>query len=257
MKAPRLSALALAGTLALAGCKEMGGTPPPAVTDEIADTRTATQVGLSDGDPSECIIKEIEVDVEWDLIDGKCDKNGLQGHGKAVSGDGDVYDGEWKDGKFDGYGIYTWLDGRKYDGGWKDGKMDGYGIRTWPSGDKYIGDFKNGKYDGYGVYIWSNGKKFVGEWKGGKPNGYGIRYSVGKITEGEWQDGKSKVKEYKTPDAMYGFAVDLADSGKLEEAKEVYRHIMEIAPDSDAAVKAAERLLVLSGKSEDAPKTGE
>lgn len=304
MKAPRLSTLAFAGTLALACCKDKEKTPD-VLEDGIEETRLSAEVVLSDRPPSECKVEK--TNFEWNLIQGKCDENGMaQGPGKAISNNGNVYEGGFKDGKFDGHGIFTWSDGDKYvgeykdgeyhghgvwtspdgrvyDGEWKDGEHHGHGVFTWPDGDKYVGEYKDDKRHGHGVYTWPDGRVYDGEFNDGESHGHGVfTWPDGRIYDGEWKDDeknghgvltwsdgisvgewkddepvKGKIKEYKTPNAIYVYAAGLETEGKVDEAKAAYQHLMRIKPDSEAAVKAAERLLVLSGKNEDAPKTGE
>ena len=116
------------------------------------------------------------------------------------------------------------------------GRCDEAGLAQGPG--KAIsneGGFKDGKFDGHGIYTWPNGDKYVGEWK-------------------DSEKVKDQMKTYKTPNAMYVYAAGLEAGGKVDEAKEAYQHLMRIKPDSDAAMKASERMLILSSRAEKTPQ---
>ena len=149
-------------------------------------------------------------------------------HGKGIlnSPDGSTYIGDFVNDEFEGYGILTNSSAKtKYEGQFKNGQMDGNGTYTYPSGSVYTGEFLNGFPNGDGIlteangntlegvrkrnthknenemigpviYTRKNGDIYEGYWYKGNPNGSGKNtYSDGKITAGNWVNGKC-VEEY-------------------------------------------------------------
>lgn len=112
--------------------------------------------------------------------------------GTLISPEGNMVRGEFRDGKVIGeaFAYYVADDDSVYLGDVVDGERNGQGALQLPNEDYYLGEFKGGKADGYGTYQAESGD-YVGVFSKGAPNGPGTFVATdGKITQGNFIDGK-------------------------------------------------------------------
>ena len=125
--------------------------------------------------------------------------------------DGRLYEGTWAlassgtSGYPHGYGYVTYKNGDTYLGEFSKGRRWGKGKYTWAEGRfkgrSYKGQWENGRKKDvggiaeFGTYTFASGATHVGGFKGRNQHGPGTKtLRNGDIDEGEWENGKRKVK---------------------------------------------------------------
>jgi len=132
---------------------------------------------------------------EETFVDNSCFKGDYKndkknGKGKFTWSDGSYYEGELKDNKLHGKGIYQWASGLRYEGEWFQGAMQGQGMILTKNGQYFEGQFQNNKKEGFGLFWWNDKKYFLGFWQDGVQHGHGKYFKEGKLSIGNWKNGK-------------------------------------------------------------------
>lgn len=196
----------------------------------------------------------IYTDTDGRKYDGNYNYGRREGHGSYTHTDSSKYVGDWRFNSREGMGELTFPDGNKYAGEFDNDKPHGHGVVTFTDGGRYEGDFKRGFLNGNGVISYDDGREFVGRWwlKDSKLSKRGVFYDTKRIVVWRWEEHEEpsfnivvKKDVYDTPNAMYVYGATLESEGKSNEAERAYKHLMKVNPESQAAVKASDRLLTI------------
>lgn len=116
------------------------------------------------------------------------------GKGKLTRRNGTYYQGDFEKGMMQGRGFMVWPNGDKYEGDFQKSTRTGQGRFTFKRGDIYQGQFRDNFFHGKGHYTWESGDEYDGNFENGHMCGGDMKYSIGVLGSGVWDNQKSDVK---------------------------------------------------------------
>ena len=113
-----------------------------------------------------------------------------EGVGHLQTEDGDLVVCHFKNDQAQGKGAIYFKNGDYYEGAILGNQPHGMGIYNNKDGRHFEGMYANGIKEGYGTLVWLDGSKYEGLWSKVQQGQGKYTDSKGKITEGEFHQGK-------------------------------------------------------------------
>jgi len=132
-------------------------------------------------------------------LEGQFENDKLNGFGARTTYPAEVKEiGKWSQGELTGIATMAFKDGTKLVAPYVNSGYNGVGYQTFANGTVYKGNFSNGAFQGEGGIYEDNKILFKGYYKDGSPHGTGTLYAGGKVTTGNFVNGKMQGDFYFT-----------------------------------------------------------